>query len=148
MRYWAGVLLTLVVLPCAAQDYVRVKYFPTYPHPNQSDEQFEIEVTRRVPYMHTQKGGVDAYFESVRSTLEAAKAPGKWTPASMPLHTPLVRMDIAVGGKRYELEVPYSERGVDLSVSPGARDEHLRRVVDAILKLTMDRGRKVFVVAE
>ena len=139
--------MLLVASSAIASDYVVVKYTPTYPAPDASSGRFEVEVTRQVPYAHGRKGALDTYFDAVKATLEAAEAPSTWRPP-YPIHAPMLRMNIVVGAKRYDFEVPYGDRGVDLPIEPSARDLRLKGMLEAILKLTLQHGRGVFAVRD
>lgn len=100
--------------------------------PGESVENVLVEVRR-----HTSKperlGEVDRYFEGVRKALDDARALERWTP-SIPLHTPMVKVEITLGARQYFLEAPWSERGPEMANDAAEVDRRHFAALQAILE--------------
>ena len=117
--------------PSLGQDAIRITFHSGYPMPGTSVENVVVEVRR-----HTSKpespGDVDRYFEGVRKVLDDARALERWTPP-IPLHTPMVKVEVTLGPRRYILEAPWSERGPEIAINAAEVDRRHFAALETIL---------------
>jgi hypothetical protein len=136
LRGAIGLLTALAAGPSLGQDVVRITFHSGYPMPGTSVENVLVEVRR-----HTSKperpSEVDRYFEGVRKALDDARAVERWTPP-IPLHTPMVKVDITLGPRRYILEAPWSERGPEMAINPAEVDRRHFAALETILASSVD----------
>lgn len=136
---WRYLIISVSIILTAgtvsAEDYVRVKYMPGFPLPNESMETVDIEIKRMPSIPGSPQVDVDRYFDSVSKILAEDKIRTDW--GLLAIDAPSVRVDISIADKKISLAATYTSKGI-IDTAPGP-DERPRRALQEILKLTLKR---------
>jgi hypothetical protein len=132
LRGGIGLFVTLAAGPCLGQDAVRITFHSGYPMPDTSIENVLVEVRRDTSKSPARPGDVDRYFDGVRKALDDARALERWNPP-IPLHTPMVKVEVTLGPRKYLLEAPWSERGPEMAIDPAEVDRRHFGALEKIL---------------
>jgi hypothetical protein len=132
LRGSVGLLAILAAGPSLGQDAVRITFHSGYPMPDESVENVLVEVRRHTSKSPERPRDVDRYFDGVRKALEDATAMERWSPP-IPLHTPMVKVEVTLGPRRYVLEAPWSDRGPEMAINPAEVDRRHFAALEKIL---------------
>jgi hypothetical protein len=139
-------LLILAMVMCGASaaqanDSLRVTYLTGYPAPGASSESSEIFISRGSDEPSSSSNEeIDRFFRVIRDTLDSTKAANIWEPMTA-IHADTVKIEIALGERKYRFQVGYGARGPEISLDPSESDRRHLAMVRQILRLTTERMR-------
>jgi hypothetical protein len=122
----------------AAEESVKVRYFPSYPLPDQSAEFVQLSVSRVARATPGAERDVDRYIASVRDVLDDAAMPAKW--GSVTPDASWVQVEITLGERKHVLANAYDAGGVRLRPDATASDRRRAAALQRVLDLTVERA--------
>jgi hypothetical protein len=103
----ASIVAAIAVSIAHADDSIRVRYFTGDSFGSVSTEMTEVVVSRSSAIAAgAPQQAIDKYFASVRAALEAAGPPNIWELMAPP-HSNEVRVEIALGARKYRLSAMF-----------------------------------------
>jgi len=137
------VFITLIALPVAGQDSVRIRYFAAFPRMDRSSESGAVEIERRLPvtapgYPATLNQDVDRYFDAISKILADSRVDADWERSVV--HGHFVEVTIRIGTRTIRLGSSFNP-GAYLDTFPDAdgTNERHSAALKAILKLSSER---------